>query len=127
MENTFLILQVTVERHACAAVHSPRDSAGTTTLAAGEAEGQAWEGQTLAETSGPSLKMYFLLLMAHFHQDSYAFTVPDRTQNKKRKTHHQKQPILHINDSSIHQYTIYITEYILLLLRIWALHVSLNI
>lgn len=63
----------------------PRDSAGTTTLAAGEAEGQAWEGQTLAEMSGPSLKMYFLLLMAHFHQDSYAFTVPDRTQNNKKE------------------------------------------
>lgn len=56
-----------------------------TVLAAEEAEGQAWEGQTLAEMSGPSLKRYFLLLMAHFHQDSYAFTVPKRTQNKKKE------------------------------------------
>ena len=66
--------------------------------------------------------------MEHFHQDSYAFTVPKRTQEKKkRKNHHHKQPILHVNDSSIHQYTIYITEYILLLLRIQVLYAHLNV
>lgn len=66
MENNLLILRAAVKSNCSGTTRGPQDSEGTTVLAAGEAEAREWEGQTLAEMSVPGVKVYLLLLMAHF-------------------------------------------------------------
>lgn len=67
--------------------------------------------RALAEMSVPSVEVYLLLMMAHFHWDSCACIIPKMIQNKKkgkrdrRKIHYhyqREQPILHLDGSSIH-------------------------
>lgn len=127
MENNSLILQATVERRACAQCTGPRVQRGWPYLQLKRQKARLGKVRPWQRCQGQVLKGTFCYWWHIFIKTPMLLQFLKGHRTKKRKTHHQKQPILYINASSIHQYTIYITEYILLLLRIWALYVHLNV